>query len=503
MTIQDLTSPDLTTQDLGLAYETLDDFYRQPVRWSAPAPDDGLERATIEVPRDYTDPAGVRLQLAISRRRAGSKSGSRGILLSVNGGPGGDSGLGLRLPSVFGPRLHHRYDLIGFDPRGFGASTNLYGEVTVPKAGFDSRPPDSLFSTLATDMQAREAACARAGGDLRPHITTRNTARDMDVIRAALGQQTLNFVGYAYGSYVGAVYGELFASRLDRSVLDSCVNPDWTWREQFVSQAAAVHRNVTVWAEWAAARDSRYGLGTEVDAVFGSIEAVVAQLDAADQVMLRTLLDGAVGTRAADRNQWDSLGTLIGEVEQAMTAGDLPTARRLIAGERTWRPEDSEGDLRVAVLEAITMETAWPSDLEVYYDAMRFTREHHPYGFGVLRTQPWVGTFRSFASLEEPTVLRRAAYPTGLVVQADGDPMDAREGGINLASRLGHRLVMVTDSGEHEVYAFAGNAALDAIVDDYLVHGLLPTVTTCPSHVLPPEIPADGPRASFAGYVRE
>ncbi|WP_461028237.1 alpha/beta fold hydrolase [Streptomyces sparsus] len=418
------------------------------------------------------------------------------MLLAVNGGPGGDWGLGRDLPGKFtGRPAHGNHDLIGFDPRGMGASTPLHAEVTVPKAPFDSRPPDDAFGALAEDMRQRELGCERGGGDLRPHISTRNTARDMDLIRAVLGEERLNFVGYAYGAYVGAVYGSMFPDRLDRSVLDSCVNPDWTWREQFLWQGDAVQRNVDRWAEWTAARHSRFGLGTEPAEVLATVEEVVALLEQDPEGPgLRTLLDGAVGNRATDRAQWQTLATLVADLRTAGDARDFAAARGLLAQQGTWRPTDSEGDLRIGVLEAITLEHEWPTDLEVYHRDMRDFRARFPYGYGVLRAQPWVGAFRTFQPLEPPVTVERKGYPVGLVVQADGDPLDHYAGGVAMAERLGHHLLTVEDSGDHEVYALAGNPDVDAVVDRYLADGELPPGdVTVPGTTPRPDVPADPP----------
>ncbi|WP_156724663.1 alpha/beta fold hydrolase [Streptomyces apocyni] len=474
--------------------DTLREFYTQHITW-APSTSGPLEHATITVPRDYADPDGERITLALSRRRASDPERRRGILLAVNGGPGGDYGQGRALPDAFADTpVHEVYDLIGFDPRGIGDSTRLYAEVSVPKAPFDSRPPDSAFETLAEDMRQRELACQRAGGELRRHISTRNTARDMDVIRGALGEPRLSFVGYAYGAYVGAVYGSLFPDRLDRSVLDSCVNPDWTWREQFLWQGDAVQRNVEKWADWTARRDGHFGLGGTPQQVLATVEEVVARLDAITEgPQLRTLLDGAVGNRAGDRGQWAQLGTLVGALRTAAADGDAGACQELLSQQGTWRASDSEGELRIGVLEAITLEHAWPPDLKVYYDDMRDFRQRFPYGYGVLRAQPWVGAFRTFTAPEEPVEIVRDGYPVGLVVQADGDPMDHYAGGVAMAERLGHHLLTIEDSGEHEVYVLGGNPHVDALVHRYLADGELPPpLTTCPGRTPRPDIPEDG-----------
>lgn len=476
------------------------EFHSQRPQWSAAPSDDRLEYAEIEVPVNYADPAAGRLTLALSRLRATDPARRRGILLSANGGPGGNQGFGRALPRRLADAtpLNEVYDLVGFDPRGTGDSTPLYSEVTPPTAPFDSRPPDSSFAALADDMREHEEGCRRAGGELRRHVSTRNTARDMDLIRAVLGEERLNFVGYAFGAYLGAVFGSMFPGSLDRSVLDSAVHPQWTWRELFLQQAVAVRENVGKWAEWTAARDRRFGLGTTAARVVAAVEEVARYLEeGADSAYLRTLYDGAVGTRATDRAQWETLGDLVGGLREAGgragPAGTVEKAGPLLAGQGTWQPGATKGELRLGVLEAVTLETYWPQDLDTYLRDMREFREKYPYGYGVMRAQPWVGAFRSFAAPEPPTDIRGGDHPAGLVVQADGDPFDHYSGGPATAERLGHHLITVADSGEHEVYALCGNGHVDALVNRYLVDGELPPrrYTTVPGTAPRPDIPAD------------
>lgn len=466
------------------------------LEWTAAGPDARLEYATLEVPMDYADPGGEHISIAVSRLRAKDPARRRGILLGISGGPGGDGGQGRDLPArLYDTPLAEVYDLIGFDPRGTGASTQLSIEVTPTTAAFDSRPPDAAFEAMAADMRERELGCRRAGGTLRPHINTRNTARDMDAIRVALGEEKTSFLGYAYGSYVGVVYGTMFPEHLDRSVLDSCVHPRWTWRQQFLTQAAAVRANVDRWTEWTARRNGHFGLGTSAEAVFDAVERVAANLEAQPHGMhARTSFDGTVGSLATDRSAWERLGLLVGGLLAATAAGDGERTGTLLAEHSTggWGARANE-QLRQSVLEAVTLETEWPADLETYYADMRECRQKYPFGHGVLRAAPWVGAFRTFESPEPPTVPAREGYPVGLIVQADGDPLDQHEGGVAMAELLGHRLITVEDSGDHEVYVLSGsNPALEAHVEAYLVDGVLPPAGASVRGAHPaPEIPED------------
>ncbi|HEX8869010.1 MAG TPA: alpha/beta fold hydrolase, partial [Lentzea sp.] len=241
--------------------------------WSA-ADADGVQHVVVEVPLDYSDPAGERISLKLTRIPATDPARRRGVLIAINGGPGGDDGLGARMPAELRrlTSLNEVYDLVGLDPRGTGDSTFLGAEASPVTATFDSRPPDEQFPLLAADMKEREEGCHRVGGTLRPHVSTRNLARDLNFVREFLGEEKISYIGYAYGTMVGAVYGTMFPDHLDRSVLDSCKHPTWDWRTQFKSQGPAIRSSVDAWAAWTGERASRYGLGTSAADVVASVE---------------------------------------------------------------------------------------------------------------------------------------------------------------------------------------------------------------------------------------
>ena len=112
-----------------------------------------------------------------------------------------------------------------------------------------------------------EENCHAAAVRCASYISTMNTARDMDVIRGAMGEKKISYVGYSYGTQLGAVYGSMFPTRLDRSVLDSALDPLKTWHEQDVDVVDAITDNLRKWTEWTAARNGTYGLGTTAAAV--------------------------------------------------------------------------------------------------------------------------------------------------------------------------------------------------------------------------------------------
>ncbi|WPO76097.1 alpha/beta hydrolase [Streptomyces sp. KN37] len=200
----------------------------------------GAQCAKVTVPLDYADPEGRTIRLAISRIKAKSPA-RRGILLSNPGGPGGT---GLANTLALRPALKDvadRYDLIGFDPRFLGESTPLTcGPAPRPAPPAPTTTPREDFEASVRAARDTARRCQEHGDNatLLPHASTRNVARDMDAIRAALGESKLSYYGVSYGADLGAVYTQLFPRRADRVVLDSSTDPAATQYELFQRSGA-------------------------------------------------------------------------------------------------------------------------------------------------------------------------------------------------------------------------------------------------------------------------
>lgn len=463
-------------------------FRRQGLSWSAPG-EGGLRQTSVEVPLDYADPEGEHIAIAVACIPALDPERRRGTLVALNGGPGGNQGMGRLSPLRYaGTPVHEVYDLVGFDPRGWGLSSPLLRELTKAEAPWSSRPADADFEQIALDMKAAEQGAARAGGHLRAHITTRNSARDLDVVRSALGEERISYLGYAYGTYLGCVYGTMFGRRLDRHVFDSCVDPAAIWRGQYTTQAVAIRRNVDAWAGWAGERDGVFALGDGAAAVIGTVEQVAAALALSPVGGVdRTAFDGAIGNGATHRPLWDQLAYMVA----ALRAGDPAGSQVawLLAAPDGEQPKPGDA-VFPGVVEAITCEADWSTDLESYFRDMREYREHYPYGYGVSRVQPWVATFRADKPREPLTELSSADYAPGLIVHAEGNTNLNHPGGRDMAARLGDRLVTIADDGSNEVFGVRGNQAVESLVAAYLVDGVLPEADVVVPGTPRPDIPA-------------
>ncbi|SMC94005.1 alpha/beta fold hydrolase [Kibdelosporangium aridum] len=492
-------TPAATAAQPGGVPAGLEEFYSQKPQW-APCADEGqlaaLQCATLVVPLNYRQPGGERISVTISKMPAKDPAKRQGVLLVNPGGPGA-SGLGL--PLAFPDRpIAQVYDLIGFDPRGVGRSTPLRCEVSPEVLNMSTRPTDGELAQWTAQARSDEADCERAAGGLRPYVNTPNTARDMDVIRGVLDEKKINYLGYSYGTYLGAVFGSLFPASLNRNVLDSSVHPEWLWREQFRQQSMAIRANVDEFYKWLGERDSVYGLGKSQAEVFATTEALAAKLATkpvthpqVEGEVDRNAYDIIVGNYARWRAIWADLGQVIKEIKATsdgtLAAGSAKVADTVKAA--MLLREFAIAQTRSGVFDTVTCEADWPRDLSLYYNDMKVFRDKYPFGLGVLRAAPTTCTFRSFTPTDQITDLKRAGYQTGLVIQADSDPQTQYDGGPAMAAKLNDQLISVVDEGSHGLYG--ANDCVSQIVDQYLVGGVLPgTRTTCPGEPRP-DVPAD------------
>lgn len=228
------SSPDAS----GAPSDDLERFYSQQLEWSDC--DEG-ECATATVPVDYADPAGETTSIALARSRA---SGDRiGSLLLNPGGPGGSGFdfLESALETVSGD-VQERYDLVGFDPRGVQHSEPAIACYDGPDmdelVAFDPDYSTPQGVQAAIDRFADfSQACLERTGPLLGHVDTISAARDLDVLRAALGDSELHYLGYSYGTQLGATYAALFPQNVGRLVLDGAIDPTLSPDQAALEQA--------------------------------------------------------------------------------------------------------------------------------------------------------------------------------------------------------------------------------------------------------------------------
>ncbi|AZK95345.1 MULTISPECIES: alpha/beta hydrolase [Streptomyces] len=422
--------------------------------------------ATLKLPLDYRKPGGPTVDVEISRRTAGDPDLRRGILL-LN--PGGPSGSGLGMPwdteAPLPKAVTDRYDVIGFDPRGVGASTPLTCELPP-----EQRQPwlpykPETFQRTVTEFRGVAEKCRAKYGDDILHFNTRNTARDMDAIRAALGERKTSFLGYSYGTYLGAVYAEMFPHRTDRMVLDSAVDPDLAWQKDTHLYATEGQRAFSRWTEWAAKNADRYGLGTTPAEVSRTFWKLVRQADRKPVLIGEHRYDGAQ-LRSALRPAFYSLkeaSELVVSVRKAAAGETVPG----FPGAGMAMDDNGHSSFT-----AITCGDApWTRNVQGYRAAAERNAARYPlYGDHAFNVTPC--TFWD-KPVEKPTRVRNGVG--ALILQNEWDSQTPLIGAQGLRSHMKNARLVTVDEGEgHGVYQAKRSACADDLTTAYLVGGTLP-----------------------------
>jgi pimeloyl-ACP methyl ester carboxylesterase len=255
-------------------------FYQQQVRWT----DCGqFQCATVEAPLDYGDPAGRRIELALLKRPANDQGKRIGTLFVNPGGPG-VSGLSFAKMSgaLFTTPILDSFDIVGWDPRGVGESTAiscLSDTQTDTLLEADGTPDNAAeVKRLVRLNQQFTKGCEADDAVLLPQLGTLSSARDMDLLRAAVGDQRLNYFGASYGTELGSVYADLFPERVGRMVLDGALDPALTSAEISIGQLEGFQGATDAFIQDCLARDG-CPIGPTPEAAQAQIEQLLADAD--------------------------------------------------------------------------------------------------------------------------------------------------------------------------------------------------------------------------------
>ncbi|MGW0904314.1 alpha/beta hydrolase [Streptomyces sp. NPDC002853] len=449
----------------------------------------GARCAEVTVPLDYSTPGGRTLQIAVSRIKAKASSQRRGILLSNPGGPGGS---GIANTLALRPALKEvadGYDLIGFDPRFLGESSPITcapadpptppGPSTSPRADFD-----------ASVRNARDTArrCQEHGdnAELLPHASSRNVARDMDVIRAALGERKLSYYGISYGADLGAVYTQMFPRRTDRMVIGSSTDPAATQYELFHSSGEPAEEALDEWAAWTARRHDTYQLGRTASHVRMRVERLLLQAERRpisvdgqrlNAPVLRLLLKQPIQHEENDPTLAAIVRDLVGAAAGKLTepGPELAAMLELLAS-----PDLADSMVGGAIYmcgDGGWPAGGWPENPETYWQNSERSRGTQPV-FG-----PYVNGMIAPCAFwpaepREPGTAIANDVPV-LMLQARRDNNTPYDGALALHRKLTGSRLITADIRSHGVYGrdLAGLRPIpcaDSAVNDYLRTGVLP-----------------------------
>jgi pimeloyl-ACP methyl ester carboxylesterase len=458
-------------------------YYGQKLQWSDC--NDGDRCAKLTVPLDYRDPSGTTIQLAVLDVPAADPGSRIGALVINPGGPGepGTSYAALG-GQAFGQPLLDHFDLVGFDPRGTGQSSPVDClSDTALNAYLGEDPDPSTPAELATYRASQHAlatGCSRLSGALASHISTVESARDLDILRAALGDATLNYLGFSYGTKLGATYAQLFPQRVGRFVLDGAVDVSLSARATSLQQAAGFQQALESYAANCVSAGVGCFLGKTVPDVLHTVSELVAQiarqpLPAGDGREL-TSGDAFYGIAAAlySRSYWILLSSALrsalgGDGSQLMLLADAYAARN---ADGTFQNNSMEAFYDISCLDD-------PSSIpyaKVPAQYPAFEKASPVFG----KVFAWsLASCRGFTPRSDepvPVIHAKGAAPI-VVIGTTRDPATPFHWAVDLAHQLDSGVLLRRDGDGHTGY-HSGNPCIDHAVESYLVSGVTPKNNT-------------------------
>ena len=438
-----------------------------------------LQCARLRVPLDYRHPDGRKITLALDRIPATAPPAQRqGVLLVNPGGPGA-SGLGLAAQVAKGlaPAVAADYDIVGFDPRGVGSSTPaLHCDPGFFHGVQSDYIPASQAAEQAMENRARAYAadCQKRFGWLLPHMTTEDVARDMDAIRAALGQQKISYFAYSYGTYIGQVYATLFPDRVRRMVLDSTVDPAGVWYADNIDQDYAFQGRMNAFFAWLARNDRVYQLGSTVAQTRQAWYRVRTRLEThpidgpSGPLIGPDEFDDTFLQGGYDNALWPGLAAALAAYYHTGSVGEIISLFNLYGAQ-------SENEF--AVYNAVECsDVNWPRNWA------RWNRDTRR----VYRTAPfeaWDNTWFNAACAfwpvkgpAHPLRITGAGLPGILMLQGTLDAATPYRGAMQAHRNLpSSRIVVVRGGGNHgQSLATPPNACVNGYLNRYLATGALP-----------------------------
>ena len=463
-------------------------FYAQRPTWTDCG--DGFFCATIDVPLDYAQPAGDTIKLAVTRLPAADENQRIGSLVVNPGGPG-VSGISYARAAqrAFTARVRSVYDIVGFDPRGVGASTpvecldNQQQDAFIAADGSPDSPSEER-SLLAISKGLADGCQAHAA-KLLPHLGTADAARDMDVLRAVVGDPKLNFFGASYGTYLGATYAEEFPAKVGRFVLDGALDPTLTGMQLSKGQLGGFETALNSFlADCVQRSDCPVG-----PTVADGRQQIADLLAASDATPLRSASGRPVTQSLVllgilfplySKGDWDVLRTALKQAlgDSATTVGDGTVLLQIADSYADRRADGSYGSNRNTA--TYTVNCLDRPDRETM-DQFRATAADFA------KTSPIFGAFFAWGDLPcavwpaagelPPHAIAAAGAGPILVLGTTRDPATPYQWAVNLASQLKSGRLLTRDGDGHTAY-LRGSACIDDSVDGYLVSGALPAAGT-------------------------
>lgn len=466
--------------------EALGKYYSQKLAWTKCADN---ECANLTVPLDYAKPGGTDITIKVLRVKARDQRNRLGSLVVNPGGPGA-SGISYATAAdaIVGTQVRRYYDVVGFDPRGVDVSTSIdcLDDRALDTFLATDPTPDSAAEEQVLLQQARAmaAGCEAKSPELLPRVGTVDAVRDMDVLRAALGDAKLTYLGKSYGTFLGSTYAELFPERVGRFVLDGAVPPDLTAKEMAEGQARGFEMATRAYVQDCVDQGGCL-LGDSVDAGMHWLQAFLERLDSTPlpsgdpaQPLLNEAW-GSLGLGAAlyDQGAWGILTDALADA----AAGD---GAALMALANTYADRVPGGGYTGNIMEAIyavnCLDRPDSPDLATYRAyAEEFRKSAPTWGaflaWGNIVCGNW--PVKAEATPGGPPVgphrITAEGSDTIVVVGTTRDPATIYEWSQRLRDQLSNAVLISFDGDGHTAYK-RSNDCVDNAIDAYYIEGRAP-----------------------------
>lgn len=440
--------------------------------------DGGFQCSTLRVPLDYTHPAAGTVDVAVIRLPATDPKHRIGSLVTNPGGPGGSGVEFLRGSAkfLFPADIRAHFDLVSFDPRGVGASDPV---KCLTDAQLDQLVAASARPDLIATAKGLAAACQAKAGRLLSHVGTDDVARDMDRLRAALGDAKLTYLGFSYGTYLGTAYAELFPTHVRALALDGALDPSLSAPQIDQGQALAFERDISDFLGWCVGQGN-CPLGTSTSAADARLRGLQAQLQTQPLPVSdgrragESLLTGAI----VDGQYFPVIGwpELRSALQAALAGNGTPAAQMADSLD----DRDSHGHYSNA-LEANyavnCIDRPWARDVAAYDQEAAALAKVAPHigesvGYGGLPCAFW-----PVPPVSRPAPVHAPGVAPVLVVGTTRDPATPYPWAQALAKQFGNATLLTFVGDGHTAYP-RGNSCVLGAVDGYLLDLRLPAAGT-------------------------
>jgi pimeloyl-ACP methyl ester carboxylesterase len=461
--------------------KTLSGYYAQEINWKSCNQD--FQCATLAVPIDYKNLATGTFEIALLKYEA-STAKKLGSLIVNPGGPGG-SGVDYAYAAeyIFSPAILDRYDIVGFDPRGVSRSAPircLTDKELDDNNNSDSKPDNEKeFKQILVDTKKYVEKC-KAKNKYLSSYSSANVARDMDILREALGDKQLNYMGKSYGTYLGTLYAHFFPDKVGRVVLDGAVDPTISNFQQSLTQAIGFDHAFSSFAKdcitkancpLPRGKDSAFA---EMQRLFESAAKKPLPTKSSKRILSETMM--VLGTASAmyeSDTGWPKLRKAIAQAQNGYGDEFLKLADEYTGRQADGSYPNNEFDSG-AVIDCLDVEeprtvTQMKRDAEVFADEAPLFGPYLAYG-GL--------TCKYFGQSKEERIAPTKTTNPIVVIGTTGDPATPYEWAQGL-NKLLTNSVLVSLTGEGHTGQGQGNACIDGQIDDFYLLSAIPSSLAC------------------------